>query len=59
MFASDARGQDDKPWTGGIHELSSATLFQRRKKTLDAGAKIPDQTWLLKLDRSKLHFRLY
>src|SRR4029077_17376231 len=57
-FARSRRRQDDKPWTGCAHELSSATLVQRREKTLNAGAKIPDQTWLLELNRSKLHVRL-
>ena len=57
-FARHGRRQNDKTWIGCAHELSSATLFQRREKTLDAGAKIPDQTWLLELDRSKLHVRL-
>ncbi len=54
-FARDGRRQNDKTWIGCVHELSSATLVQRREKTFDAGAKIPNQTWLLKLDRSKLH----
>ena len=57
-FARNGRRQDDKTWIGCAHELSSAALFQRREKTLNAGAKIPDQTWLLELDRSKLHVRL-
>ena len=57
-FARHGRRQNDKTWIGCAHELSSATLFQRRRKTLDSGAKIPNQTWLLKLDRSKLHPRL-
>ena len=57
-FARNGRRQDDKTWIGCVHELSSAALFQRREKTLNAGAKIPDQTWLLELDRSKLHVRL-
>src|SRR6266480_1809069 len=57
-FARQWRWQNDKTWIGCAHELSSATLFQRREKTLDAGAKIPDQTWLLELDRGKLHVRL-
>src|SRR5437667_3837185 len=57
-FACDGRRQDDKTWIGCAHELSSATLVQRREETLNAGAKIPDQTWFLELDRSKLHVRL-
>ena len=57
-FARNGRRQDDKTRIGCAHELSSATLVQRREKTLNAGAKIPDQTWLLELDRSKLHVRL-
>ena len=57
-FARNGRRQNDKTWIGCAHELSSATLFQRREKTFDAGAKIPNQTWLLELDRSKLHLRL-
>ena len=57
-FARNGRRQDDKTWIGCAHELSSAALFQRREKTLNAGAKIPDQTWLLEFDRSKLHVRL-
>ena len=57
-FARNGRWQNDKTWIGCAHELSSATLVQRREKTLNAGAKIPDQTWLLELDRSKLHVRL-
>ena len=54
-FARYGRWQNDKTWIGCVHELSSATLFQRREKTLNAGAKIPDQTRLLELDRSKSH----
>src|SRR5512133_292417 len=54
-FPRNGRRQNDKTWIGCAHELSSATLVQRREKTLDTGAKIPNQTWLLKLDRSKLH----
>ena len=57
-FARKGRRQDDKTWIGCAHEFSSTTLVQRREKTLDAGAKIPDQTRLLELDRSKLHVRL-
>src|SRR6476659_5676939 len=57
-FARYRRWQNDKTWIGCVHELSSAALFQRREKTFDAGAKIPDQAWLLELDRSKLHVRL-
>jgi hypothetical protein len=57
-FARDSRRQNDETWTSCAHELSSATLLQRREKTFDAGAKIPDQTWLLELDRGKLHLRL-
>jgi len=57
-FARDGRWQNDKTWIGCVHELSSAALFQRREKTLNAGARIPDQTRLLELDRSKLHVRL-
>ena len=57
-FARNGRRQDDETWIGCAHELSSAALFQRREKTLNAGAKIPDQTGLLEFDRSKLHVRL-
>src|SRR5436190_24383652 len=57
-FARHGRRQNDKTWIGCAHEFSSATLVQRREKTLNARAKIPDQTWLLELDRSKLHLRL-
>ena len=57
-FGRNGRRQDDKTWIGCAHELSSATLVQRREKTLNAAAKIPDQTRLLELDRSKLHVRL-
>ena len=57
-FARDRRRQNDKTWIGCAHELGSAALFQWREKTLNAGAKIPDQTWLLEFDRSKLHLRL-
>src|SRR5882724_13562167 len=57
-FARNGRRQNDKTRAGNVHELSGATLFQRREKTLDAGAKIPNHTWLLELDRSKLHVRL-
>ena len=57
-FARCGRWQNDKTWIGCVHELSSVALFQRREKTLNAGAKIPDQTRLLELDRSKLHVRL-
>ena len=57
-FARNGRRQNDKTWIGCAHELGSAALVQRRKKTLDAGAKILDQTRLLELDRSKLHVRL-
>src|SRR5438094_782787 len=57
-FARHGRRQNDKTWIGCAHELSSATLVQWREKILNAGAKIPDQTWLLELDRSKLHVRL-
>src|SRR5205823_9288082 len=57
-FARNRRPKGDKTWTSSAHELSSAMLIQRCEKTLDAGAKIPDQTWLLELYRSKLHVRL-
>ena len=57
-FARFGRWQNDKTGIGFAHELSSAALFQRREKTLNAGAKIPDQTRLLELGRSKLHVRL-
>src|SRR6266567_828782 len=57
-FARHDRRQNDKTWIGSAHELDGATLFQRREKTFDARAKIPDQTWLLELDGSKLHVRL-
>src|SRR5882724_12373444 len=57
-FARYGRRQNDKTWIGCAHELSGATLVQRREKTLDAGAKIPDQTRLLELDCSKSHVRL-
>src|SRR5204863_10032820 len=57
-FPRNGRPKGDKTWTSSAHELSSAMLIQRREKTLDAGAKIPDQTWLLELYRSKLHVRL-
>src|SRR2546430_11558043 len=43
-FARDGRRQNDKTWIGCTHELSSATLVQRREKTFDAGAKIPDRS---------------
>src|SRR5580765_8304568 len=56
-FARNGRRQDDKTWIGCAHELGSTALVQRREKTLNAGAKIPDQTWLLELDPSKLHVR--
>src|SRR5215469_14017181 len=55
-FAREGRRQNDKTWIGCTHELSSTTLVQRREKTLDTGSKIPDQTWLLELDRSKFMF---
>ena len=51
-------GRTIKRGSGALIELSSATLVQWREKTLDSGAKIPHQTWLLELDRSKLHVRL-
>ena len=54
-LARYGRRQNDKTWIGCAHELSGATLVQRREKTLDAGAKIPHQTRLLELDRSKSH----
>src|SRR4029453_11458419 len=54
-FARNGRRQNDKTRAGYAHELTSATLFQRREKTFDARAKIPNQTWLLEFDRSKLH----
>src|SRR5215211_809770 len=57
-FARQRRRQNDKTWIGYAHEFRSATLFQWCKKAFDAGAKIPDQTWLLELDGSKLHIRL-
>ena len=57
-FARNGGRQNDKTWIGCVNELSSATPVQRREKTFDAGAKIPNQTWLLELDRSKLHVRL-
>ena len=57
-FARDGRRQNDKTWIRCVHELSSAMPVQRREKTFDAGAKIPNQTWFLELDRSKLHPRL-
>lgn len=41
-FARNGRRQDDKTWIGCAHEFNSATLVQRREKTLNAGAKIPD-----------------
>ena len=56
--ARHRRWQNDETCTGCAHELNSATLVQRREKTLDAGTKIPDQTWLTKFDRSKLQLRL-
>ena len=57
-FARNVCRQDDKTWIGCAHELSSVPLVQRREKTLNTGAKIPDQTRLLELDHSKLHARL-
>src|SRR4029077_13305135 len=57
-LARNRRRQNNKTWIGCAHELSSATLVQRREKTLDTGAKIPDQTWFLEVDRSKVHVRL-
>src|SRR6266511_229071 len=57
-FARDGRRQNNKTRIGCAHEFTRATLVQRREKTLDTGPKIPDQTWLLELDRSKLHVRL-
>ena len=57
-FARDGRRENDKAWIGRTHEFGSATLVQGRKKTLNAGAKIPDQTRLLEFDCSKLHLGL-
>src|SRR5215475_6641555 len=57
-FACDGRRQNNKTWIRCLHELGSAALVQRREKSLNAGAKIPNQTWLLELGRGKLHLRL-
>src|SRR4030095_11623384 len=54
----NGRRQNDEARTGHANKLDSTTRFQRREKTFHARAKIPDQTWLLELDRSKLHIRL-
>src|SRR6476660_1276430 len=52
-FARYGRRQNDKTWIGCAHELGSAALVQWREKTLNARAKIPDQTWLLEFHRGK------
>ena len=38
-FARNGRWQNDKTWIGCAHELSSATLFQRREKTFERGSE--------------------
>src|SRR5436305_13504631 len=57
-FPRYGRWQNNKTRIGCAHELSSASLVKRREVTFDSGAKIPDQTRLLKFDCSKLHIRL-
>ena len=56
-FACQSRWQNDKTWVGCAHEFCSMTFLQGCEKTLNSGAKIPNQRWLLEFDRSKLHVR--